>query len=77
MKVCIKHNFNWNTKLFFLLGVNIYNLSNKKACVYNKKCVCMRGGGSCIDKYINAATWPSKLKFLALPLLVLVAGAIV
>ena len=52
----------------------IYNLSNKKVCIYNKKaciymavcmCVCCLfffffgvGGGGCIDKYISATSWP-------------------
>ena len=57
-----------NTKLFFVVVgcVYIYNLSNKKVCVYNKKsmyicvcmCVCVWGAGGCLDKYINIATPP-------------------
>ena len=49
---------------FFFVGcVYIYNLSNKKVCVYNKKVyvyVCM--GGGCLDKYISFATWPPQTK---------------
>ena len=41
----------------------MYNLSNKKMCVYNKKnmCiyVCVWG---CLDKYISVATWPPQTK---------------
>ena len=59
---------------FFFFGcVYIYNLSNKK-CVYIIKkrtyvyiCVC----GSCLNKYISVATWPSKQKFLTPPLFML------
>ena len=49
----------------------IYNLSNKKVCVYiyvckyNKKaCVCIYiyMCESCLDKYINVVTWPPKQK---------------
>ena len=39
----------------------IYNLLNKKVCVYNKKaCICVCGG--CLDKYISVATWPPQTK---------------
>ena len=31
-------------------------------CIY----MCVFGGG-CVDKYISAATWPPKQKFLASP----------
>ena len=45
------------------MDVYIYNLSNKKMCVYNKKnmCiyVCVWG---CLDKYISVATWPPQTK---------------
>ena len=55
---------------FFVRCVYIYNLSNKKMCVYNKKnmCiyVCIWG---CLDKYISVATCPPKQKFLAPPLI--------
>ena len=54
-----------NTKLFFFLGVCIYNLSKKKVCkyvcIYNKNvCVCvyLYVCGSCLDKYISVVTWP-------------------
>ena len=67
MKVCIKHNFNWNTKLFFLLGVNIYNLSNKKACVYNKKSVCMRGGGVVLINILMPQLGPPNKNFWLFP----------
>ena len=33
-------------------------------CIY----MCVSGGGGCVDKYISAATWLSKQKFLAPPL---------
>ena len=56
-KIAIKHNFDWKYEaffFFFLVGcLYIYNLSNKKMCVYTKK-VCMCGG--CFDKYISAET---------------------
>ena len=51
------------------LCVYIYNLSNKKVCVYNKKSMCIYVCvWSCLDKYISVATWPPKQKFLAPPL---------
>ena len=51
-----------NTKLFFLLGVCIYITYQIKKCVYVCVCVCVCVCGSCIDKYISAATWPSQTK---------------
>ena len=43
-----------------------------KKCVCINVCVCLGGGGGgeggCLDKYISAATWPPKQKFLAPPL---------
>ena len=56
---------------FFFFGcVYIYNLSNKK-CVYiikKRAYVYIYMRGSCLDKYINVTSDPSKQKFLALPL---------
>ena len=45
------------------MDVYIYNLSNKKMCVYNKKnmCIYMCVWG-CLDKYISVATWPPQTK---------------
>ena len=37
---------------------------NNKMCVY----IYIYVFGSCLDKYISAATWPPKQKFLTLPL---------
>ena len=53
-----------NTKLFFLLGVCIYITYQIKKCVYICMCVCVCVCvcGSCLDKYISAATWPSQTK---------------
>ena len=71
-KIAIKNNFDWKyyVLFFFLWWVYIYNLSNKK-CVYIIKkhayaYIYVRG--SCLDKYISAATWSPKQKFLAPPL---------
>ena len=36
-------------------------------CIYIYIYICVWGEG-CVDKYISAATWPSKQKFLAPPL---------
>ena len=70
-----------NTKLFFFfVGYEyIYNLSNKKMCIYNKKsmcvyiyvCVCVCVCGGCLDKYISLASQlsPPKQQFLAPPLI--------
>ena len=40
------------------------------ACV----CVCVGWGGDCLDKYISAATWPPKQKFLTRPLPLLLSS---
>ena len=53
-----------NTKLFFLLGVCIYITYQIKKCVYICMCVCVCVCGSCLNKYISAATWPSQTKIL-------------
>ena len=47
------------------LCVYIYNLSNKKVCVYNKKSMCIYVCvWSCLDKYISDATRPPQTKIL-------------
>ena len=73
-KIAIKHNLIENTKLlffFFLVGcVYIYNLSNKKVCLYNKKARVYVYAGGCLDKYISIVTWPPKQKFLSPPLMI-------
>ena len=40
----------------------IYNLSNKKVCVYNKKTCVYLYMGVCLDKYISVATWLPQTK---------------
>ena len=41
----------------------MYNLSNKKMCVYNKKNICIYVCvWGCLDKYISVATWSPQTK---------------
>ena len=52
-----------NTKFIFFfcwVSVYIYNLSNKKVCIY--VCVYIYVYEDCLDKYISVATWLPQIK---------------